>query len=291
MDKEYYISHSSVSDPGKYANLLCCFPNAISEICNKANQLFLHYADFNLFSISDSEVAYDELNARFMEKIIGNIVTKSDLLIEEERKPRERILGVCRDTALLLCSVLRSRGIPARLRAGFITYFIPGLFLDSIFLEYFDKEDNQWHLVDTRTTQLHIDHYQLNIDFNLTNVPGTRFISAASAWNMCRFKNADPVRFGSRQHRGLFTIRNRMIQDLALLNKQETLIWDVWGPMLGSVIVDYDILDNLSDVLMNCNRDISAVNNFYLNAIFKIPNQILVDNPFVPAEWVSIAKH
>ena len=291
MFKEYYTLHSYCSNPGSYKGLFNCISQDISEICKTGHGLFLHYADLNLFSTSVSEERYKELNLRTIQNSLEKIILNENRALNMPRTAEKSVMGVCRDTALLLCSILRSRGIPTRLRSGFVSYFIPGLFLDGFCVEYYNEKKSQWCSVDTRTMQLHIDHYKLSIDFDLTDVPSDKFISAAQAWKMCRFENADPVRFGSRQHRGLFAVRNRLIQDLALLNKQETLIWDVWGAMLCSVITDFKLLDDLAELLINDKGNVKKITEFYNNnSLFKVPNKVLVDNPFLTAEWVSIVN-
>ncbi|OGT45639.1 MAG: hypothetical protein A3E82_09100 [Gammaproteobacteria bacterium RIFCSPHIGHO2_12_FULL_38_11] len=292
MHYEYYITQSAFSNPKDHHFFYNAFPNDIPHVSKIVQQLFLHYADLDLLSTSVSEDRYAELNLRTIDNILKAMLHKDNSELTKVRAIENRVMGVCRDTSLLLCSVLRSRAIPARLRSGFVSYFIPGLFLDGYCVEYYNEKLCRWCLVDTRTMPLHIDYYKLMIDFDLNDVPENKFISAARAWKMCRFENAEAVRFGSRQHRGLFTVRNRLIQDLALLNKQETLIWDVWGPMLSSVITDFDLLDRLSDLLINHINDVDKIKYFYeSNFILTVPGEVLVDNPFLTAKWVSIAKH
>lgn len=286
MLKDFYKTQSIFSDPCDYAYLYDFFSDNIVELTKQVQQLFLHYADLNLFSISVDDERYDELNFRYIKKSIEKLLLLDSSDLVSERSPEKRVMGVCRDTSLLMCSILRSRGISARLRSGFVTYFIPGLFLDGFCVEVYDENLQRWRSIDTRTTQLHIDHYHLPIDFDLMDVPKTKFIPAAEAWHLCRFQNADAVRFGSRQHRGLFTVRNRLVQDLALLNKQEPLIWDAWGPMLTSAITNFDLMDELSAVLISDVNDVKKIGDFYdLNPELQFSKTILVDNPFLTAEW------
>jgi len=289
MLKNYYRTHSFFSDPGDYVGMYDAFSENISELTKQVQQLFLHYADLNLLSISVDEKRYAEMNFRYIKNSIEKILLLDLSNLISERRPKNRVMGVCRDTSLLLCSILRSRDIEARLRSGFVNYFIPGLFLDGFCVEIYDEKQQRWRSIDTRTTQMHIDHYHLPIDFDLMDVPNTKFISAADAWQMCRFENADAVRFGSRQQRGLFTIRNRLIQDLALLNKQEPLIWDAWGPMLTSAITNFDLLDELSHTLIADVNDTKKITAFYdSNPGLQFPKTILVDNPFLNAEWITL---
>src|SRR3990167_1072657 len=223
--KQYYSQHSVYSDPGKYRHFLSEFPDSFYDLRISVNQLFLHYADEYLLPKNFLKERYAEMNLRYLDLIIEKLILlKNDCLIAP-RKSNECIMGICRDSALLFCAILRERGISARLRSGYVTYFIPGLFLDGLITEYFNVERNRWCRVDTRTSQTQINHYHLQIDFDLSDLPDNKFVSAAAAWKLCRSGKNNPARFRSRQYRGLQVMRNRLIQDLALLNKEETLVW------------------------------------------------------------------
>ena len=42
------------------------------------------------------------------------------------RPPERRLVGTCRDFTTFMTALLRAKGIPARARCGFGTYFLPG---------------------------------------------------------------------------------------------------------------------------------------------------------------------
>lgn len=52
------------------------------------------------------------------------------------REPEKRVIGTCRQFAVRSCALLRYRGIPARVRCGFATYFQSGKGLDHWSTEY-----------------------------------------------------------------------------------------------------------------------------------------------------------
>lgn len=289
MNTNYYISHSIYSDPGKYLPLLQSFPTRINEISHCIHGLFIHYADLDLFSATVSTERYHEMNLRYLDRIIENIVRIDQRELAIPREPDCRAMGICRDSSLLLCAILRSRSIPARLRSGYVTYFIPGLYLDGILVEYYDALTNRWRCVDTRTAQKQIDYYHLVIDFDLTDVPSDKFISSAIAWKMCRQGMADPARFGSRQYRGLNVMRNRLIQDLALLNKHETLVWDLWGMMLDPIRDEIELLDFLADELLAHDKDVDRMRYLYeSHPTIQIPTHVLVDCPFLSQYYYQL---
>jgi hypothetical protein len=62
------------------------------------------------------------------------------------------VIGTCQHFAMLSSALLRYRGIAARARYGFATYFHPGQGLDHWITEYWDDKDERWVRADTEIT-------------------------------------------------------------------------------------------------------------------------------------------
>jgi hypothetical protein len=69
--------------------------------------------------------------------------------LHEPRPVQHRVVGTCRDFTLLSCAFLRARGIAARARCGFATYFDPGKHLDHWVVEYWHATEARWVRVDS----------------------------------------------------------------------------------------------------------------------------------------------
>src|SRR5690606_11001161 len=139
--------HSLISDPGDFTRYYCLFPENIGILRDFVSQQFLHYADFHLFDVSVPSNRFYEMNARYMTDILGYLFHADFPTI---LAPKKRKLGICRDGALLFCSIMRNRGIPARLRCGFVTYYQSQFYLDGFCLEYYDCSSEKWRHVDVR---------------------------------------------------------------------------------------------------------------------------------------------
>jgi len=284
-----YLTQSLYSDPGVNFDKLSIFPADIGFITQAIHHLFLHYADLHLFCVSVDFERYREMNHRYLDKMLTCLFILDNRSLLVPRNPLNRMMGICRDSALLCCSILRSMGFSARLRAGYVPYFISGLYLDTVIVEFFDNKMERWRMVDTRTSQKQIDHYRLPITFDLTDLPNDQFISAADAWLLCLSGESDPARFGSRNVRGMQVIANHMVRDLAFLNKSELLVWDIFGAMLSSYQSEMSLFRKLANVLKYEINDLAFISQFYEgHELLKVPSCLLVDNPFLPAYWQTL---
>src|SRR3989338_8994136 len=202
--KVFYKTHSLITLPKGYSFLFNNLPNDIVTLCQIIRDLFIHIADEDIFNYAIPPERYKEMHYRYTHILLKKIFEKDNRSLVEKRSISNRLIGICRDMALLECSILRHRGIPARLRVGFADYFTPGIYLDGMWLEYWDSNKEKWCMADVRTSSVHIEKYKLNIDFDLYDIPAEKFISAELAWKLCRECKIKPSRIGSRRVRGLW---------------------------------------------------------------------------------------
>jgi hypothetical protein len=142
------------------------------------------------------------------------------------REPERRLVGTCRTFVLISCALLRHRGLAARARCGFGTYFRPGLGLDHWVTEYWHAPGRRWVRVDTQ----HLERRFVSRPEDLQ--PG-EFLTGGEAWTRYRRGGIDAARFGveGTENFGPAEISGNAIRDLAALNKVEMLPWDEWGQM------------------------------------------------------------
>lgn len=143
--------------------------------------------------------------------------------------PADRVVGHCRHAAVLLCGLLRSRGVPARVRAGFADYLddTGGAWKAHWAVEH--RGRHGWRRADAVLDDVHVGH--LAIDFDPVDVPGDRFVPAPQMWHDLR---AGAV-VGEQLRAGLWvgpaTAVAAVVRDLAALTGEVPLPWDVWGCM------------------------------------------------------------
>lgn len=226
---EYFASHGMISNPGKYKNKLKGIPDEPSEICSLIQGLLIHAFWIGIYGIKrDENRKFTELQSRSVSEILETIFSRNSAPLNIPRDPQERITSTCRDFSLLFCSILRSKGIPARLRCGFANYFEPDHFEDHWICEYWDNNNEGWVMVDAQLDDLQTK--QLNIKFNPLDVPGDCFLTAGESWLKYRKENIDPNKFGVLHIKGNSLIKANIIRDIFALRKVELLPWDSgWG--------------------------------------------------------------
>lgn len=141
---EYYTVQDIMTDPGEYAYLYKDLPSDVSELCQVIQGVVIHIFWANSYGVELSEERKKEVQMRKVEDILKRIIELDDRPITFERDPNKRVVGNCRDYLVFFCSVLRHRGIPARARCGFGTYFTPGLYVDHWICEYWNTSEKRW---------------------------------------------------------------------------------------------------------------------------------------------------
>jgi hypothetical protein len=159
------------------------------------------------------------------------------------------VVGCCRHFATLATALLRLRGIPARARCGFGTYFVEGRNVDHWIIEHWNAEEDRWVRID-------VEHLDRSWPAKLDDLQAGEFLTGGEAWTWYRTGEVDGNLFGVAGVDfawGPGEIRGNAIRDLASLNKLEMLPWDEWSRMAesyaGKTGADYDeLMDELAAI-------------------------------------------
>lgn len=180
-----------------------------------------------------------EREIRSADGMLDVIAGLSPAPLAEARPPAQRVIGCCRHFVTLAVAIMRHKGIAARARCGFGSYFTAGQWIDHWIAEVWDGA--RWVRIDVE----HLDGPQPVDHADLA--PGT-FATGGESWQLVRSGKADPMAFGVgfTTNFGPGEIRANAIRDLAALVKVEMLNWDEWGRMVesfkGQTGPDYDAL-------------------------------------------------
>ncbi|WP_319023939.1 transglutaminase-like domain-containing protein [Vibrio navarrensis] len=171
---------------------------------------------------------FAQMQLRSAEEILSALAGEQAGGALQDKPAAKRVVGLCRDYALLVCMLLRAQAIPARLRCGFADYLRANKWEDHWICEYWHSEEKRWIKLDA---QLDTVHQQiLQFDFNPLDVPSKRFVTAGEMWQAFRRGDIDAKRCGIMQFRGAPYIKANVIRDLFALSCIELLAWDCgWG--------------------------------------------------------------
>jgi hypothetical protein len=176
-----------------------------------------------------AEARLGERNLCPAARILGALLALDPAPVSTGRSPAHRVVGTCRHFALLRCAFLRNRGIAARVRCGFATYFQAGQGLDHWVTDYRD-EDGRWVRIDTEILGGTV------LD-NPEALRSREVLTGSEAWVALRRGEIDAERFGvhGTGNWGASEVRGNAVRDLAALNKVEMLPWDERGRMTAPI--------------------------------------------------------
>lgn len=230
---DFYAQPSGMTSAGLYTDLLKALPHDKHELSAVIRNILLNEHASQRYGVSLSDEARESRHIRTAEQLLEAIVTRDDRPLTAPRDAHDRVVGNCRQFAMLTVAALRAQGVPARLRVGFAVYIVEGFFEEHWIAEFWDRDERRWRLFDS---QLDTDlPYLAPIDFDIADLPRDQFVAAGEAWRRCRAGRAEAVRFGFSINRlvGMWFIAGSVIRDGAALNKIEMLPWDGWGVMPG----------------------------------------------------------
>jgi hypothetical protein len=225
--------------------LLEGLPDDPVQVCAAVQTLVIQPTDAARLGLPEERIA--EKDIRPVSGLVAALMALDPAPLHHPRSPEQRVVGTCRHFATLACAFLRARGVPARARCGFGTYFTEGRGLDHWITEYWHSGEERWVRVDTE----HLGKGYVEHPEDLA--PG-EFLTGGEAWIRYRTGLIDPGLYGvvGTEHAwGPHEISGNAVRDLAALCGREMLPWDEWGRMteafMGRTGAEYDrLIDGLA---------------------------------------------
>src|SRR5215216_4302576 len=98
--QDYYGTQSRLSDPGNLAPLFDALPNDIDSMCQAVRNIYIHYMSGRI-----EKPRLVEVDLRSIEAILNRVMSHDPRPLSVERARGKKVVGCCRDAALLLCSM------------------------------------------------------------------------------------------------------------------------------------------------------------------------------------------
>ncbi|WP_405160908.1 transglutaminase domain-containing protein [Nocardia sp. NBC_01499] len=246
-------------------------PGDVVGICRLAPGLVIQPGDARRLGLPADRLSENQI--RPVGGLVEAILALNPAPLSVGREPEQRVIGTCRHFAVISCALLRYRGIAARVRCGFATYFQRGQGLDHWITEYWHADEGRWVRIDSEI----LGQSTLECPEDLR---AGEFLSGGEAWIAFREGRIDADSFGvyGTENWGPAEIRGNAVKDLAALNKVEMLPWDVWGRMEaaynGQTGADYDeLLDTVATT--TAGDDLAAIAELYAHDELRVPPELI----------------
>lgn len=239
---EFYKQQSRITDPKQRAHLYDSLSDDIAGIGQVVRGLVTHYF---AGEFEPTPERLPEVDCRHVPLMLDAILGHDDSPLDMPRSAEQRMVGCCRDFATLTVSILRHKGIPARVRYGTATYLQPGYNVDHVIIEHWNGE--RWIMTDT---ELSPDSEWPGV--NVMDLNDDQFVPGGKGWLQARSGAVPAEKFGLGTVREVdhwAFLRQELVLDLAGLNRMEMLCWDCWGFNEQQTITEDDLkfLDHVAE--------------------------------------------
>ena len=312
---KYYSLPGDITNLDKYKDFtewLAADSNAIYQV---VQGLIVHDMWVGLYGEDYINAHEYTQKIAYMEDLLNKALELDNSNLAIPRHPRNRVIACCREFATLMCALLRAKGIPARSRCGFATYFgWDGQYEDHWVCEYWNGD--RWIMADPQLDpfqQSSVIHWALNREqegnelmqrikqFNPRDLKPDEFITAGQAWKLCREGSASPECFGIgcpirpewgiNSLHGLWFVRGQLLRDFAALNKVETvpylvrickgLDWKSWRlvDLKDQELTDEDLglLDTIAELTLQTDNNFDKICELYTEKKdLAVPTEILM---------------
>jgi hypothetical protein len=197
---KFYTAQDQYTDPGDEVAMFDGIDHGIESAVLAVEGVLIHAAHAWRYPGTRSAQAPEVYAVRPVSQILKLIRAHNPRPISQPRDPSERALSNCRTYAVLLCSVLRHQGTPARVRCGYASYFTPGKYENHWICEYWNLSQSRWVRVDAQLDE--VLRKGMKIDFDSLDLPSGKFIAGPEAWRLYRDQRLDPQLVGIGQKDG-----------------------------------------------------------------------------------------
>lgn len=251
---EHYLNFSIYTNPGLYhEKLKNDLPDDIRQIGLLVRKNFIHRTTLsagNTGTNADFKFGDMEKVPWYRQPEDDILTTVSAMLTElyrrddkgfiNNREPRDKLVLTCRFVAIMMASILKSKGIPCRVRSGNAPYFdmweLGDVSTDHWINQYWHEKEKRWITIDVDGS------LSLNDNFDPYDMPDGKFDFPADAWLNVRAGKVDAQHFfNAKPERGLIVVLWSLFYDFHCLMGDEIIY--IHQPIFGR----YEKFEKLTD--------------------------------------------
>lgn len=256
-----YTNFSKYTDPGKYAYLYKNLPDSLSELCEIIKSQLIHPLDVDPYAdVIPPNRYFEDFQYPTVKTMLAGLMKLDPSGLSRFRRPENRLVVSCRNHAILLASILKSRHIPVRVRYGFAAYLDPNkqAHISHVICEVWNIREKRWMLVDP--------------DRKWVDFPRGEFELGGDVW--LRYQKGEikhPERYGLPNSWGSYNILDMMNHDFTSVLGQELLYWEK-PPISLDTNIDIskmnkeqvEILNRISFLLKDPDQHMEELKNIYV---------------------------
>jgi hypothetical protein len=232
---DHYRKFSLYTYPGLYLEAIkTSLPEDVRDIGQLIRMNTIHRTTLAAGNTgTNADLKYGDMNKVpwWRQPEDDNLVTAAAMLAElyrrdprglvAQRSVENKIVVTCRFVAILMASVLKSKGIAARVRSGNAAYFDMGdlgkVSADHWINQFWDEKGGRWITID-------VDGSLGISDFDPYDMPENVFDFPAQAWLNIRAGKVDPIRFyNAKPERGAIVVFWSLFYDFHSLMNNEII--------------------------------------------------------------------
>lgn len=229
--KNHYLSSGTFTYSGLYAPMLSKLPNDIRELGLLVRKNVIHRTTLNAGNVdNNADLRFGDMTKMpwWRQPDDDTLPTAAAMLAElyrldgrgivADRAVENKIIVTCRFVSILMATILKSKGIPARVRSGNAPYFEKGQSDDHWINQYWSDEQKRWITIDVDGS------LSLAEDFDPYDMPDGKFDFPGRAWLDVRQGKADPERFyNAGGERGLVVVAWSLFYDFHSIMNDENI--------------------------------------------------------------------
>jgi len=209
-----YSQFSPYTDPGEFASLYNQLPESLNELCVLIKKQLIHPFDLEKYAdVIPKNRAYEDRELSTIPLMLKELLERNKNGLVASRKPEERLVVACVHHSMMLASILRSQGVPIRIRFGHAKYIggQKGIRVTHAICEVWNDDESKWILVDP--------------DRQRINFPRREFEFAYETWTCLRNKNLGNKQYISRYSSVDQATVHLICHDLSCLIGKEEPYW------------------------------------------------------------------
>lgn len=224
----HYRSFSQFTDPGLYReSLQRDLPEDIGEVGRLVKQQVIHTMSLRAAREgAKMNPAYGDVSKvpwyrqgeddyfPTAAAILAELYRRDPRGFVPERAVENKLIITCRFVAILMVSMLKSRGIPARVRAGYAPYIRPDKIEDHWITQYWHAPEERWLTIDADTSLE-------ERPFDPFDMPPDTFGFAANCWLAVREGRQDANAFSVHGESALEDLATQVLCDFHCLMNNE----------------------------------------------------------------------